>query len=118
MDGTVAAPADVDGLPERIEEPVAQRVADMRVVDATEPGSLARERRELRGGGERTRRVVQSGREPERTLLHRLPKEAAHPVERDVVRGHVIPTEGVDAQRGVAHQEAHVDAHLPVEPRR
>ena len=34
--GRAGAPADLDGLPERVEEAVAERVADVGVVEAAE----------------------------------------------------------------------------------
>ena len=43
VDGPAAgAPADLDRLAERVEEAVAERVADVGVIEAAEPGRLVR----------------------------------------------------------------------------
>src|SRR5207253_6364566 len=51
----------------------------------------------------------------EGALLHRLTERALHAVERPIVRGHVLPTESLDAQGAVAGHEGNVHAHAAVE---
>ena len=92
------APADLDGLLERVEVSVAERVADMGVVEAAELAGGARERRQLLGRGVAARRVVEARRQPDRALGHRVAQHAAHAVEGPLVRRDVVPAERVDAQ--------------------
>ena len=55
------APADLDRLAERVEIAVAERIADVRVVEATVAPGLGGQRGELLGRGERARRIVEPG---------------------------------------------------------
>ncbi len=81
-DGALGAPADLDRLAERVEIAVAERVADVRVVEATSAPGLGGQRGELIGRGERARRVVEPGGQPEGALGHAVAQEPAHRVER------------------------------------
>ena len=78
--------ADLDRLPERVQEPVAERVAHVGVVDAAEAAGLAGQRRELGRRRVRAGRVVEPGAEPERPLLHRLAQHRPHRVGRPARR--------------------------------
>ena len=53
--GRAGPPADVDRLAERVEVAVAERVADVRVVEAAVTPGLGGERRQLLGRGEGAR---------------------------------------------------------------
>ena len=64
--------ADVDRLADRVEIAVAQRVADVRVVEATVPAGLLGERGQLGGRGVAPGRVVESRAQPERAVGHRV----------------------------------------------
>ena len=114
--GRAAAPPDVDRLPERVEEAVAERVAHVRVVDAVEARGLGSEiraapRRRVRAG-----RVVEAGRDPVRALLHRLPEHRAHLGDIGVARLNVRPARRREPERGVPDEEGDVDADPGVEP--
>ena len=56
----LAAPPDLDRLAERIQEPIAQRVADVGVVEAAVPRRLGGQRGQLVGRGVGARRVVEA----------------------------------------------------------
>ena len=76
--GALALPADLDRLAERVEVAVAERVADVRVVEPAVSCGLGRELGELIGAGIGAGRVVQAGREADGALLHRLAQDGAH----------------------------------------
>ena len=80
--GRRGPPADVDRLADRVEIAVAQRIADVGVVEAAVPAGLLGERRQLGGRGVAPGRVVEPGAEPERAVGHRVAEHRAHPVER------------------------------------
>ncbi len=61
-----APPPDVDRLAERVQEPVAERVPDVGVVDAVEARGLGGELRQLPGRRVRARRVVEPRRDARR----------------------------------------------------
>src|SRR5262249_45477149 len=115
VDGNVAAPADVEGLAEGIEELVAEAVAYVGVVDAAEPGRFPGQLRELRRVGVAAGRVIEAGRHPPGSLLHGGPQQRLlirHLVSRG---GPVVPAHGADAQRRVANDVGDVDGHAPRE---
>ena len=59
-------------------EAVAQAVAHMSVVDASQPRSLLAQRHQLLGAGVAARRVIQAGGNAEGPFLHPLSDEVAH----------------------------------------
>ena len=105
----VAAPADLDRLLERVQVPVAERVAHVRVIEAAMGCRLAGERGQLIGAGVGAGRVVESRRETDGALLHRLSQHRAH--VRDIRVGglHLLPADGAHPQRAVSDQEREVD---------
>ena len=74
--GRRRTPADVDRLADRVEVAVAQRIADVGVVEAAVPAGLLGERRQLGGRGVAPGRVVEPGAEPERAVGHRVAEHA------------------------------------------
>ena len=108
--------ADLDRLAEWIQEPIAKRVADVRVVDAAEAARFGGEPRQLGRRGIRTGRVVEAGRDPERTLLHALAEHRSHTGQGRIVGHHFLPADCRDPERSVADEERDVDADLPIEP--
>ena len=69
--GPATAP-DLDCLSERIEETVAEGVADMGVIEAARARCLSGEIRQLPGGCVTSRRIVEAGTEADGALLHPL----------------------------------------------
>ncbi len=112
--GAAGSPADVDRLAERVEVAVAERVADMAVIEAARPAGLGGQRGELLGRGVAAGRVVEAAREADGPFRHRIAQQPAHPVDRPLVGGHVVPAEGVDAERRVADERPDVDADRAV----
>ena len=110
------APADLDGLLDRVEKAVAERVPDVGVVEAAELAGGVRECRQLLGGGEAARRVVEARRQPDGAVGHRVAQHAAHVVDRPLVGGDVVPAERVDAELAVADERADVEADGAVIP--
>ena len=93
-DGRLAAPADLDRLAERVEEAVAERVADVGVVEAAVPRRLVRERRQLLGRRVRAGRVVEPGLSPNAPSSIASREHGAHPVAIAARVGrHVVPAE-------------------------
>ena len=109
VDGRSAAPADLDRLAERVEEPVAQRVPHVRVVEAAELGALLGERGELGRRRVGAGRVVEARRQPEGAVLHRLPQPRALVREGALVGLDLVPADGRDPQRRVADDVGDVD---------
>ena len=89
--------ADLDRLAKRVQEPIAERVAHVRVIDTAELGRLRGELRQLVSGGVRAGWVVETARDAERPFLHGLAQQATHAVECPLVRRHVVPTQRLDA---------------------
>ncbi len=108
-------PADVDRLADRVEVAVAQRIADVGVVEAAVPAGLRGQRGQLGGRGVATGRVVEPGAQPERAVGHRFTEERAHPVEGSLVGRDVIPAERPDPKLRVADERGDVEADRPVE---
>jgi hypothetical protein len=108
--GRTAAPADLDRLPERVEEPVAEAVSDVTVVDATDLRGLAREVRELVGRRVCAGRVVEAGAQPERPVLQRLADQAPHHGARRGRGGLVLPADRPDPDGRVANERRDVQA--------
>ena len=72
--------ADPDRLPDRVEQSL-RFVAHVRDVDAAVCGGDLGQLDDLLGRREAARDVEQAGRQPERTLFHRLGDERPHPIE-------------------------------------
>ena len=109
--GTLGAAADVDRLPEGIEEAVTQAVAHVRVIDATEPARLFRQGDQLVGVGEAPRRIVEPRGHAPGALLHRRTQECALVPELGRRRRAVVPADRADPERGVPDQVDDVDGH-------
>ena len=75
--GNPGAPADLERLPERVEEAIPQAVAHVGVVEAAEPARLLRQGHQLLGIGVAPGRVVEPGRHAAGALFHRRPEERA-----------------------------------------
>ena len=112
--GCPGAPADLDRFAERVEEAVAERVPDVAVVEPAGTTRLRGQRGEFRGRRERPRRIVEPGAEPERAVGHRVAQDAAHPVDRGLVDGDVVPAERRDPELRVADERRDVDADRAV----
>src|SRR5262245_2382941 len=110
----LAAPTDLDRLLERIEEPVAERVALMAVVEAIELAGRARELGELLGRCEAAGWIVEAGREADGPVAHRIPERALHAVDGLGVGGDIVPTPGIDAELAVPDERADIDADRSV----
>ena len=112
--GGVGPPADLDRLAERVEVAVAERIADVGVVEAAVATGLVGQRGELLGRGVGAGRVVEARRQPEGAVGHRVGQDAAHPGERRGVGGDVVPAEGRDAELRVADERGDVEADRAV----
>ena len=102
--------ADGDRLLDRIEHP-EPFVADVGGINPAVGRRDARERHEIRGGGQRTRRHQQRGRQAERAVAHRFADEFLHPV--DLGRGGPIERAAHDAfpDLPLAHVGPHIHSH-------
>ena len=115
VDGDAAAPADLQRLVPRREQPLGPQLPPrVRVVEAAVPSRLLRERDQLVGVGVLARRVVQAGREPPRALLHRLPHDRPHVLQLRGGGRTVVPAHAPDADGRVAQDVGHVDGDRPV----
>ena len=112
--GRAGAPADLDRLADRVEVAVAERIADVGVVEAAVSPGLLGQGRQLRGRGETPRRVVEPAAQAERALGHPVAQDAAHPVDGVGVDRDVLPAERGDAELRVADERGHVEADGPV----
>src|SRR6185312_9314156 len=108
------ATADLDGLPERVEIAVAERVPDVAVIEATSLTRDLAECGELLGGGIAAGRIVETGTQPDGALGHGIAERAAHPIEGGGVGMEVVPTERVDPQLAVPDERPDVDADRAV----
>ncbi len=109
-----SAPPDLDGLLERIEEPVTERVADVGVVEATllpggsgQLGELLR--RGVAAGG-----IVEARAQADGAVRDRVAEGGAHPIDGLGVCGDVVPAKGGDAELAVPDQRADVHADRAV----
>ena len=110
----VAAPPDLDRLPERVEEAVTERVADVGVVEAAVPRGFSTEVRQLVCRGVAAGRVVEPGADAEGPFRHALAEHRAHRLGRSFRGRLVFPADRADPQRRVADQVRDVDADLVV----
>ena len=114
--GRAGSTADLDRLAERVEEAVAQRVADVGVIEAAGPARLLGEGGQFLGRGVAARRVIEAGAEPDGALGHAVAQQAAHPVEGLRRGGLVVPTDRADPQRAVPDERGDVQADRAVVP--
>ena len=89
--------ADLQGLLDGVEEPVAEGVAKVGVIDAAESGDLLGEADEFVGGGVAAGRVVEARGDAESALLHALSQHGSHVGDVGVGGGGVVPAHGADA---------------------
>ena len=111
----LAQAADLDRLAERVEESVAEAVADVRVVDASGAAGFGGEVGELGRRGVGARRVVEAAAEPERAVLERLADDALHAGHGRGVGRRLVPAQRRDPDRRVPDERGDVQA-APVEP--
>ena len=89
--------ADLQGLFDGIEEPVAEGVAEVGVIDAAESGDLLGEADQLVGGGVASGRVVEARGDAEGAFFHAFTEHCPHVGDIGVGGGGVVPAHGADA---------------------
>ena len=107
-------PADLDRLAERVEVAVAERVANVGVVEAAVPAGLLGEHGELLGRRVPAGRVIEPGAEPERAIGHRVGEHAAHPGEGRGIGRDVVPAQGGDPELRIPDEGRDVEADRAV----
>ena len=110
----LGAPADLDRLAERVQVAVAERVANVGVVEAAVPAGLLRQHRELLGRRVPAGRVIEPGAEPERAIGHRVGEHAAHPGKGRGIGRDVVPAQGGDPELRIPDQGRDVEADRAV----
>ncbi len=115
MGRRIAPPPDLDRFAERIEEPVAERVADMGVVEPAPLPGLVGEIRQLPSRGVRAGRIVEARRDPERALRHRLAEHRPHRRDRPRIGLDLVPAQRPEAESRVADEKRDVRAYDAVE---
>lgn len=113
--GEAGPPADIEGFLDGVEEPIAEGVAEVGVVDAAESGGFLGETDEFVGGGVAAGRVVEAGRHAKGALFHAFTEHGPHVGDVGVGGGGIVPAHGADADRGVADDIGDVDGDLVVE---
>ena len=112
---SVAHLANGQRLPERVEEAVAELVADVGVIEPSLACRRVGQVGQLFGARVGTRRVVQAARQPKGPFGHALTEHGPHIGHGHMVGRHVLPAQGADAERRVPDQHRHVHRHPAVE---
>ena len=107
--------ADLQRLFNRVQKPIAEGVAQVGVIDATQPGGLLGEADELIGVGVAAGGIVEAGGQAEGALLQPLAQHGLHVGEIGVGGRFFVPAHGADTDGGVADDVGDVHGHLVIE---
>ena len=107
--------ADLQRLFNRVQKPIAEGVAQVGVIDATQPGGLPGEADELIGVGVAAGGIVEARGQAESALLQPLAHHGPHVGEIGVGGRFFAPTHGADSDGGVADDVGDVHGHLVIE---
>ena len=105
----------LDGVAVRVEELVAERVAGVCVVEASQPARLCRQLDDLVVVGVAPRRVVEPGRQREGALVHALSEHRLHRLDVRAGRRDHVPAYRAHPQRRVADDIGDVHRGVAVE---
>ena len=107
--------ADLKRLFNRVQKPIAESVAQVGVIDASQPGGLLGEADELIGVGVAARGIVETGGQAKGALLQPLAHHGPHVGEIGVGGRFFVPPHGADSDGGVADDVGDVHGHLVIE---
>ena len=115
VDRDTAAPSDGDSLTEGVEEFVAQRVAGVAHVEATQVGDGLAHRHQFVGVAVCARRVGQAGGEAECAVLHRFTGQLPHPGQFQLSGQAVVPAHCFNTDSCMGSHESHITGDPAIE---